>query len=178
VRKKTLVLIAMMQPDSENKSPLVTFQWATFTFAGHITSVNETLSYFSEQGVPLRATVSLSMTQAAEVSAANAITNANSGLGLSASASLGISASASLGVSAGASAGFSAGASVGASVSAGLSAGASIGTTPLTFSQGGESLQSLSGRAGLDWRVVAEANGIDNPRNLQAGAVVNLNVKS
>lgn len=174
VRKQTLVLIAMMQPDAENKSPLVTFQWATFTFVGHITSVNETLSYFSDQGVPLRATASVSMTKAAEETASNAITGLNAGIGLSASASFGVSA----GVSAGASVGGSVGASASASVSAGLSAGASIGTTPLTFPQGGESLQSLAGRAGADWRAVAQANNVDNPRTLQTGAVVNLNVKS
>jgi nucleoid-associated protein YgaU len=34
----------------------------------------------------------------------------------------------------------------------------------------------MSAQAGVDWKVVAEANNIDNPRLLDAGAVVNLNV--
>jgi hypothetical protein len=172
VRNQTLVIAAMTKP-VEGQSPVVTFQWGTLIFEGHITGFSETLSYFSEQGVPLRATVNLNMTAAATERAANEISNANSGLGAAASASLG----ASIGASAGVSAGASVSGSVGASVSAGLSTGASVGTTPLTFAQGGESLQSLSARAGVDWRAVAEANNIDNPRDLQAGAALNLNVE-
>jgi hypothetical protein len=34
----------------------------------------------------------------------------------------------------------------------------------------------MAAQAGADWKVVAEANDIDNPRLLQAGAAVNLNV--
>ncbi len=184
VRAQTLLLAEMMKPTGKI-SPVVTFQWGTLLFKGHITDFTENLSYFSEQGVPLRAEVNISMNAASEERAADKISSANSGLGLSASASLGASigasAGASFGASAGASfgasAGISAGASLSTSVSAGVRAGASIGTTPLTFPQGGESLQSLSSRAGLDWRVVAEANNVDNPRTLQAGAVVNLNVR-
>ncbi len=74
----------------------------------------------------------------------------------------------SAGVSAGASAGFSAGVSAGA----GFSAGAAIGTQPLTLAQSGDSLQSLSARAGADWKAVAAANNVDTPRLLQAGAVL------
>lgn len=182
VRQKTLLILDMMKP-VEKRSPVVLFQWGTLLFRGHITGFTETLSYFSEHGVPLRAKVTVNLSEAVEERAANRISSANSGVGLAASASLGASIGASAGISAGASFGASAGvsagagASLGASVSAGVSAGAAIGTTPLTFSQNGESLQSLSARAGLDWRTVAAANNIDNPRTLQAGAVVNLNVK-
>jgi len=184
VRKKTLLILKMMEPVGNNP-PIVLFQWGTLLFRGRITGFSESLSYFSEHGVPLRARVNIDLTAASEERASNRISGANSGAGLSASASLGASIGASAGAAAGASAGasfgvsagLSAGASLGASVSAGLSAGASIGATPLTFSQSGESLQSLSARAGLDWRTVAAANNIDNPRALQAGAVINLNVK-
>lgn len=175
VRENSLLLAEMMKP-VDGESPRVTFQWGTLIFEGHITSFTETLSYFSDQGVPLRAAINISMTATSSERSANSITRANSGLGLSAGVSLGVSAGISAGVSAGASIGGSVGGSLGASVSAGLSAGASIGTTPLTFSQSGESLQSLSARAGLDWRTVAAANNIDNPRSLQAGAVINLQV--
>lgn len=136
VRNQTLVIAAMTRP-VEGQSPLVTFQWGTLIFEGHITGFAETLSYFSDQGVPLRATVNLNMTAAARERAADEI----------------------------------------ASASVSGSVGASVGTTPLTFAEGGESLQSLSARAGADWRAVAEANNIDNPRALQAGAAINLNVK-
>ena len=164
VRKQTEAILQMTRP-VENKPPIVSFEWGTFSFEGHITSVTETLSYFSEQGKPLRADVSLSMTGADAERASNSITSANSGLGFSASASL----SASIGAGANA--------SLGASVSAGVSANGSIGTTPLTFSQGGESLQALAGRAGLDWKTVAQANDIDDPRALHAGSIINFNVK-
>ena len=176
VRNKTLAIAKMMEPVA-NVSPVVTFQWGSVIFKVHITGMTEELTYFSDQGVPLRASVSLQMTTVGEERAANSVSGMNSGLGLSASASLGASIGASAGVSAGASFGASAGASVGASVSAGLSAGASIGTTPLNFSQGGQSLQSMAANAGVDWKVVAEANDIDNPRLLDAGAAVNLNVE-
>ncbi|MDX1665389.1 MAG: LysM peptidoglycan-binding domain-containing protein [Candidatus Promineifilaceae bacterium] len=163
VRNKTLVIAAMTRP-VENKSPLVTFQWGTLIFEGHITGFTETLSYFSDQGVPLRATVNLNMTAAAADRASGELSGANAGLGAAASAGL--------------SAGASVSGSIGASVSAGLSTGASVGTTPLTFAQGDESLQSMAARAGADWRAVAEANKIDNPRTIQAGAAVNMNVGS
>jgi hypothetical protein len=177
VRDYTLVIAEMMKPE-KNVVPIVTFQWGSLIFKVTITGFTEELTYFSDQGVPLRARVTVNMTEAPEERSANNITSQNSGLGLAASASVGASISASAGVSAGASFGASAGASasVGASVSAGLSAGASIGTTPLSFSQGGQSLQAMAAQAGVDWKVVAEANDIDNPRLLNAGAAVNLNV--
>lgn len=183
VRDYTLVIADMMKPD-KNVAPVVTFQWGSLVFKVTITGFTEELTYFSDQGVPLRARVNLRMTEAPAERAANNITSQNSGLGLAASASVGASIGASAGFSAGASAGISGsisggisgGASIGASVSAGLNAGASIGTTPLSFSQGGQSLQAMSAQAGVDWKVVAEANDIDNPRMLQAGAAVNLNV--
>lgn len=199
VRDYTLVVADMMKPD-KNVAPVVTFQWGSLVFQVTITGFTEELTYFSDQGVPLRAKVNLRMTEAPAERAANNITSQNSGLGFAASASVGASIGASAGFSAGVAGGFSAGASagvsggigagisggvsggasigasVGASVAAGLSAGASIGTTPLSFSQGGQSLQAMSAQAGVDWKVVAEANDIDNPRLLQAGAAVNLNV--
>ena len=199
VRDYTLLVAEMMKPD-KNVAPVVSFQWGSLVFQVTITGFTEELTYFSDQGVPLRAKVNLRMTEAPTERAANNITSQNSGLGFAASASVGASIGASAGFSAGVSGGFSAGASagisggigagisggvsggasigasVGASVAAGLSAGASIGTTPLSFSQSGQSLQSMSAQAGVDWKVVAEANDIDNPRLLQAGAAVNLNV--
>lgn len=171
VRDYTLTLVEMMKPD-KNVVPVVTFQWGSLLFKVNITGFSEELTYFSDQGVPLRAKVLLRMTEAPEERSANNISSQNSGLGLAASASMG----ASIGASASVGAGASVSASIGASVSAGLNAGASIGTTPLSFSQGGQSLQSMAAQAGVDWKSVAEANDIDNPRLLNAGAAVNLNV--
>jgi hypothetical protein len=154
-------------------------QWGTLLFVGTIDSMKETLDYFSELGVPLRATASLQMTMTPEKAAPNTDENGLSGAagasaGFSAGFSAGVSASAGISASASASASFSAS----ASASASFGASAAVGTTGLTLAQSGESLQSMSARAGLDWKAVAEANGIDNPRFLQAGAVVNLNASA
>lgn len=169
VRTYTLKLAKMIyQEDKPNLAPQVQLQWGTFIFTGTIDGMTENLDYFSETGIPLRATVTLQMTMTPPKQATNSAGNGVSGAD---GASAGFSAGFSAGVSA--SAGISANASVSASAS--FSAGAAVGTTGLTLAQSGESLQSMSARAGLDWKAVAEANGIDNPRFLQAGAVVNLN---
>jgi hypothetical protein len=161
VRNTTLKIAALLRP-RPGRSPIVQFSWGTFVFYGALSSLSEALDFFSDQGVPLRSSLQLAM------SGVELDGNPAAGSGLGA----GFSAGASAGFSAGASAGFSAGAS------AGFSAGASIGTTPLTLAQSGDSVQGLAARAGVDWKAVASANGIDNPRQLQAGAVINLNASA
>ncbi len=37
------------------------FRWGSFGFTGMVSSINETIDYFSPEGIPLRATVSLSL---------------------------------------------------------------------------------------------------------------------
>ena len=61
--------------------------------------------------------------------------------------------------------------------SGGFGIGVSVGTTPLTLTQAGDTLQSLTGRAGISgsWKGVASANNIDNPRQMDPGTVLNLN---
>ena len=43
--------------------PAIRFQWGTFQFDGVVDSINESLEYFSSQGIPLRATVSMKMSR-------------------------------------------------------------------------------------------------------------------
>ena len=43
--------------------PAVRFHWGTFSFDGIMDSVEETLDYWSNEGLPLRATMSLSLSQ-------------------------------------------------------------------------------------------------------------------
>lgn len=178
VQNDTRKIANMMvrNPDGNNRAgaPVkrVRFQWGVFVFYGRIDSMEETLDYWSDQGVPLRSTVSLSMTevQLERMPPLGAAGGGGLGAGAGAGLSAGLSAGAGLGVGAGVSA------SAGFGAQAGFSAGASVGTTPLTVTQAGDTLQSLSARAGADWKAVAEANDIDNPRQLPAGAVVNLKV--
>jgi hypothetical protein len=42
---------------------IVIFEWGTFLFEGYIDSFNETLDFFAAEGVPLRSTVSLSISE-------------------------------------------------------------------------------------------------------------------
>ena len=50
-------------PDEKRKPPNVRFQWGSFIFEGNIDTMDETLDYFSEEGVPLRASVALSLSR-------------------------------------------------------------------------------------------------------------------
>jgi contractile injection system tube protein len=43
--------------------PGLQFEWGTFIFRGIVDSMEETLDYFSERGIPMRATVTLGVTQ-------------------------------------------------------------------------------------------------------------------
>jgi hypothetical protein len=54
---------------------------------------------------------------------------------------------------------------------------APIGTQPLEAPRSGDSVQQVAARAGQsDWQGVALANGIENPRALTPGALLNLSV--
>jgi hypothetical protein len=69
VRRKTeqvaYFVMAKQQPNQNNQCtpPRVRFEWGTFIFEGVVDSMDETLDYFSERGVPMRATVSLKMSR-------------------------------------------------------------------------------------------------------------------
>ena len=72
VRTETNKLARMMDPaqqtprrgNNSGKIPsIVIFQWGTIWFEGYIDTYREKVDFFSSEGVPLRATVTLSMTQ-------------------------------------------------------------------------------------------------------------------
>jgi hypothetical protein len=56
---------AKTQADQNNKRvpPGISFEWGSFRFRGVMDSLSETLDYFSEEGVPLRATLSLGISR-------------------------------------------------------------------------------------------------------------------
>jgi hypothetical protein len=69
VRSVTQKVAQLMKPrgdgsdDAERRAPpVVTFGWGAFTFTGMVDSFKQVIDFFSSQGVPLRATVQLSMT--------------------------------------------------------------------------------------------------------------------
>jgi hypothetical protein len=69
VRKETQRVAYFIQaqeqrnPDNKRVPPGISFEWGSFIFRGIVDSMQESLEYFSEEGVPLRATVSLSLSR-------------------------------------------------------------------------------------------------------------------
>lgn len=147
VRNKTkdiaYFVMATPQSDQDNKRvpPRVRFQWGSFIFEGVVESMNETLEYFSEEGVPMRASVSLNLSRDDIVFLIKNLNQASS-----------------------------------QASSSGEGTGA---TKPLQPASTGDSLQQLAGRLGKSstWKAIAAANGIDDPLRLQAGALIDLNIK-
>jgi hypothetical protein len=69
VREQTLLIKRLLRPDEADTQatfdivpPVVRFEWGSFIFSGLIESYRETLDFFSPEGVPLRAQVSIAMT--------------------------------------------------------------------------------------------------------------------
>ena len=55
-----------------------------------------------------------------------------------------------------------------------------LGSRPLAQSQGNSSLQGMAAASGKgsDWQSIASANGIENPRLLEPGSLIDLNLRS
>jgi hypothetical protein len=92
VRVETNKIARLMDPaqqtprrnNRDGKIPsIVIFQWGTIWFEGYIDSYREKIDFFSSEGVPLRATVTLSMTQQERnfEPSANAAMGSNPGAG-------------------------------------------------------------------------------------------------
>jgi hypothetical protein len=64
VTKKTNVLFKLMNVDSQTERPSpVVFEWGVFQFYAVITKVSQTFTLFDKDGTPLRAEVSVDLTQ-------------------------------------------------------------------------------------------------------------------
>lgn len=140
VRQLTSGVTYFMTPQpyqgDENKKlpPGVRFQWGVFSFDGVVDSLEETLEYFSRDGYPLRANISLTLSQEKILVSRLAdekIPGAN----------------------------------------------AAPGSKPLTSAKAGDNLPSMAAanRKGGDWQRIAAANGIENPRQMLPGQLLDLN---
>jgi hypothetical protein len=144
VRVLTGEVIALITPKEEKKDqfkpPAVRFLWGTFKFDGIMESLEESLEFFSADGVPLRASLTLGISQQG-IEFAPPPKRPPAGGGPTAPGST------------------------------------TPGTSPLTAAAAGQSLQSLAAAAGAsaNWQAIAAANGIDNPRLLQPGQLIDLN---
>ena len=71
VRTKTNKVEVMLRPEAgtggtnapQQAPPMVTFEWGAFKFVGVVDSFKQTMDFFAPNGLPLRAAVTLSMSQ-------------------------------------------------------------------------------------------------------------------
>lgn len=62
VRLHTVQVAQLMEPaESDKTPPIVEFEWGLYTFAGMMEGYKETIDFFSADGVPLRASVNLTL---------------------------------------------------------------------------------------------------------------------
>ncbi|MBH1987083.1 MAG: hypothetical protein I8H76_07165 [Burkholderiales bacterium] len=138
VRRLTQDVIYFITPKKSKQDetrfvpPGVRFSWGSFLFDGLIDGIEETIEFFSPQGKPLRASISLSLSQ-------QTILVANFG---------------------------------DSARPAGTPRGP--GANPLSAASAGGTLQAMASASGRDWQSIAAANGIDNPRQLEAGQLIDL----
>jgi hypothetical protein len=141
VRRLTQKVIFFItpQPDKQDSTkflpPGVRFAWGSFIFDGLVDSIEESIEFFSPEGKPLRASISLAMSQQSILVA-------------------------DLGAN---------------SRPPGTPRGP--GSSPLTAATAGSTLQGLAAAVGGNWQQIAAANGIDNPRQLVPGQLIDLNAQ-
>lgn len=140
VRKLTAKVAYFITPKPEGDKfvpPAVRFIWGSFQFDGIMESMEESLEFFSSDGRPLRASVSINLSQ-------QKITDFTF------------------------------------RSTAGPAATQTPGTRPLTPAPQGKSVQSMADSQGKgdNWQDIASANGIENPRLLQPGQLLDLNASA
>jgi hypothetical protein len=150
VRKLTQRVAYFITPKKKGDKfipPAVRFLWGSFQFDGLMDSLEESLEFFSNDGRPLRASMSLALSQ----QQIKAFTINETDFKKRPPPPAGSTAA---------------------------DPGAPAGTKPLTQAPAGVSLQSLADNLGLgaNWQSIASANGIENPRLLTPGQLIDLNV--
>ena len=138
VRKMTEKISYFITPKPDPKDakkfipPGIRFIWGSFQFDGLMESLEESLEFFSSEGIPLRASMTLNLTQ-------QKIDIYKFGKDAPARTPL-------------------------------------PGTRPLTEAPQGSTVQNMAANNGNDdWQSVAAANGIENPRALQPGQLLDMN---
>src|ERR1044072_2736639 len=63
VRTYTEKVAKFMEPDEKKVPPVVKFEWGTYTFQGVVESYRETIDFFAPTGVPLRASINLTLSK-------------------------------------------------------------------------------------------------------------------
>jgi hypothetical protein len=149
VRKLTQKVAYFITPQEEGDKfvpPGVRFIWGSFQFDGIMESLEESLEFFSSDGKPLRASMTLNLSQQKITKFTFRPTPENNATPPGAA---GTDAS-----------------------------GAPAGTTPRTQAPARSTVQGLAASQGKgdNWQSIAEANGIENPRLLTPGQLIDMNV--
>jgi hypothetical protein len=144
VRKLSERVVRLIEADPETRRPpKIRFTWGTFQFDGVVESLDESLEYFSPEGIPLRSNINLGISQQDFQFTVNEPPAARRN----------------------------------PASSAGLPGGARPGEGPLAVAKAGTPLQAMAAASGKpDWQAIARANGIENPRLLQPGQLIDMNV--
>ncbi|MBC5783428.1 peptidoglycan-binding protein [Ramlibacter sp. USB13] len=141
VRRLTQEVIYFITPQEASSDPTkflppgIRFAWGSFLFNGLVDGIEETIDFFSPEGKPLRANISLTLSQ--QTILVSSFTGSGRVPGRP----------------------------------------RAPGTTPLTPAAAGSTLQGLAGGASGDWQGIAAANGIENPRLLAPGQLVDLSAR-
>jgi hypothetical protein len=153
VRTKTADVRQFAEPSKDNPKgapPRIRFEWGTFRFDGIVTRLGEEIDYFSSDGLPLRAKLSLTITgQDAQFESNATGPGSRTDQGSSAPG--------------------------GAPASTGPNAGPTRNPTQAVPAQDGESMQQLLSRLNADpagWR--SAMAGLSSPLGLTAGFAVQL----
>ena len=67
VRIDTGKVAQFMEPDEKKVPPIIEFTWGTYKFRGLVESFKETIDFFSSNGVPLRASINLTLSRQEKV---------------------------------------------------------------------------------------------------------------
>jgi len=168
---------------SQRTPPGLRFSWGNFLFDGIVEGMEESVEFFSAKGEALRASITLNMVQqeilvpafsgSGDVPGARPLWPAGGGQSLQ---SLQDSAKASGAVPSSPGAGAGAGGGSGGGFGGGLSAGFSASIGGRVGAGAGVSLGLSTGAAFQSggWQAVALANGIENPRAMPAGQLIDL----
>src|SRR5215216_6578368 len=139
VRKLTAKVAYFITPKPEGDKfipPIVRFSWGSFVFDGIMESMEESLEFFSSDGRPLRASITIGLTQQ-EITEVKPLDITPPGVQMPP-------------------------------------------TRPLTQAPAGSSVQSIADSQGKgdNWQDIAAANNIENPRMLQPGQLLDMNVSA
>ncbi|TQF14743.1 peptidoglycan-binding protein [Myxococcus llanfairpwllgwyngyllgogerychwyrndrobwllllantysiliogogogochensis] len=142
VRKLTAKVAFFITPKKEGDKfvpPAVRFLWGSFQFDGIMESMEESLELFSAEGLPLRASVSFSLSQQKITAFVFAPTQPPAGASPNPS-------------------------------------GKGAGEAPMKSAPEGSTVQGLASNEGkgASWQGIASANGIENPRRLAPGQLIDL----